>query len=83
MNIHFPAKGLVVLTLFALNSSLLTPLYALPQARVEPCPACHGKKSLSLTPPNLGQYDGEIGVTPGRPFTTHRFATPCGAYRNP
>ena len=73
MNIHFPAKRLVVLTLFTLNSSPLTPLYALPQTHAEPCPACHGKRSLSLTPPNLGQFDGEIGVTPGKPFKTHRF----------
>ena len=39
----------------------------------EPCPACHGKKSVSLTPPNLGQFDGEIGVTQGQPFKIHRF----------
>ena len=37
------------------------------------CPQCRGKRSLSLTPPNLGQFDGEIGVTPGKPFTTHRW----------
>lgn len=37
------------------------------------CPACHGLRKLSLTPPNLGQYDGEIGVTPGKPFATHRW----------
>lgn len=37
------------------------------------CPACSGRRSLSLTPPNLGQYDGEIGVTPGKPFTTRRW----------
>ncbi len=44
-----------------------------PVLQTSPCPACHGKRSLSLTPPNLGQYDGEIGVMPGRPFTSHRF----------
>lgn len=37
------------------------------------CPQCRGKRSLSLTPPNLGQFDGDIGVTPGKPFTTHRW----------
>ena len=37
------------------------------------CPVCNGRRSLSLTPPNLGQYDGEIGVTPGQPFKTHRW----------
>lgn len=44
-----------------------------PQLKTEPCPACHGKKSLSITPPNLGQHDGEIDVTPGKPFTNHRW----------
>lgn len=37
------------------------------------CPGCRGQKSISLTPPNLGQFDGEIGVTPGQPFKTHRW----------
>ena len=48
-------------------------IVGLPQVRTEPCPACHGKRSLALTPPNLGQFDGEIGVTQGTPFKTHRF----------
>ena len=48
-------------------------LFAEPVTQSSPCAACNGKRSLSLTPPNLGQYDGEIGVTPGKPFTTHRF----------
>lgn len=38
-----------------------------------PCSVCRGRRSLTLTPPNLGQYDGEISVTPGKPFTTHRW----------
>ena len=37
------------------------------------CPACNGERSLSLTPPNLGQHDGELGVTPGKPFTSHKW----------
>ena len=37
------------------------------------CPVCNGARSLSLTPPNLGQNDGEIGVAPGKPFSTHRW----------
>ena len=37
------------------------------------CSACKGERSLSLTPPNLGQYDGELGVSPGKPFTSHRW----------
>ena len=61
-----------VLTL-ALLATLAGSLPAEPVVQTQLCPACRGKKSLSLTPPNLGQYDGEIGVTPGRPFTTHRF----------
>ncbi len=76
MNIHLSPRGLLILSLFTIHYSLFTafnPLFALPQARIEPCPACHGKKSLSLTPPNLGQFEGEIGVTPGKPFKTHRF----------
>ena len=44
-----------------------------PQRVTTPCPACKGAKSLSLTPPNLGQHDGEIDVTKGKPFTTHRW----------
>lgn len=64
-------QTLFVLTLilsFAVGTASAEPLF-----KTEPCPACHGKRSLSLTPPNLGQYDGEIGVMPGRPFTSHRF----------
>ena len=48
-------------------------LCAEPVETARRCPVCHGKRSLSITPPNLGQYDGEIGVTPGKPFTTHRW----------
>ena len=44
-----------------------------PSKTVIRCPACKGERSLSLTPPNLGQHDGEIGVTPGKPFTNHRW----------
>ncbi len=73
MKTRLPAAGLMVLALFNLQFSIFNPLLALPQTRVEPCPACHGKRSLSLTPPNLGQFDGEIGVTPGKPFKTHRW----------
>ena len=76
MNIQLLPRGLLVLSLFAIHYSLFTaftPVFALPEVRTSPCPACHGRKSLSLTPPNLGQFDGEIGVTPGKPFRTHRF----------
>ena len=69
---NIPARGFLILSLATLHSSLLT-LLALPPVRNEPCPACHGKRSLSLTPPNLGQFDGDISVTPGKPFKTHRF----------
>ena len=44
-----------------------------PRTTTEPCPACKGARSLSLTPPNLGQHDGEIDVTPGKPFKSHRW----------
>ena len=44
-----------------------------PHTVVTPCTACKGERSLSLTPPNLGQHDGEIDVTPGKPFTSHRW----------
>ena len=44
-----------------------------PRKAVVRCPACKGERSLSLTPPNLGQHDGEIGVTPGKPFANHRW----------
>ena len=49
------------------------PLLADPVSAFRTCPVCQGKRALSLTPPNLGQNDGEIGVTPGKPFTTHRW----------
>ena len=64
---------LSLIALFTFHLSPFTALAALPQTRSEPCPACHGRKSVSLTPPNLGQFDGEIGVTQGKPFRTHRF----------
>ncbi len=48
-------------------------MFAEPVSTFKTCPTCRGKRSLSLTPPNLGQYDGEISVTPGKPFTTHRW----------
>ena len=76
MNIQLSSRGLRILSLLTIHYSLLTalaPAFALPEVRTSPCPACHGRKSLSLTPPNLGQFDGEIGVTPGKPFRTHRF----------
>ena len=44
-----------------------------PQKTVTPCPACKGERKISLTPPNLGQHDGEIDVTPGKPFKNHRW----------
>lgn len=64
--------GSTIALLFILHLSPFTS-FALPQARIEPCPACHGKRSISLTPPNLGQFDSEMGVTHGKPFKTHRF----------
>lgn len=59
--------------LFATMIVLGLGVAAEPVTTVVRCPACHGQRSLSLTPPNLGQYDGEIGVTPGKPFATHRW----------
>lgn len=56
-------------TLLLLTATVL----ADPVSTFRACPACRGEKSLSLTPPNIGQYDGEIGVTPGKPFATHRW----------
>ena len=44
-----------------------------PRTSITRCPACKGARSLSLTPPNLGQHDGEIGVTAGKPFANHRW----------
>lgn len=73
MNTSAPRRT-ILLALFTLYLSPFTAL-ALPQTYAEPCPACKGKKSLTLTPPNLGQFDGEIGVAPGKPFKTHRFDT--------
>ncbi len=73
MKTRLPATGFILIAIFNLQSSIFNPLLALPQTRSEPCPACHGRKSVSLTPPNLGQFDGEIGVTQGKPFRTHRF----------
>ena len=76
MNIHLPPRGLLILSLFTIHYSLFiafNQVFALPEVRTSPCPACHGKKSVSLTPPNLGQFDGEIGVAPGIPFKTRRF----------
>lgn len=52
---------------------LLLSAAAAPSVVGRACPACRGRRSLSVTPPNLGQFDGEIGVTPGRPFSTHRW----------
>ena len=67
------STALLFIALFNLQSSIFNSLSAFPKTRTDPCPACRGKRSLSLTPPNLGQFDGEIGVTPGKPFRTHRF----------
>ena len=51
MNNQLSPRGLLVLSLLiAFNQ-----VFALPEVRTAPCPACHGKRSLSLTPPNLGQ----------------------------
>ena len=60
-----------VLTLFLVTA--LGTVCAEPQTTFTSCTACQGKRSLSLTPPNLGQHDGEIDVTPGKPFTNHRW----------
>jgi len=57
----------IVLLLAALAAA------AEPAVDVRVCPGCRGRKTFSITPPNLGQYDGEIGVTPGKPFKTHRW----------
>lgn len=48
-------------------------VHAEPASVLKTCPVCNGLRGLSLTPPNLGQNDGEIGVTPGKPFSTHRW----------
>ena len=60
-----------VLTLILIAA--LGTVCAEPQTTFTSCTACKGKRSLSLTPPNLGQHDGEIDVTPGKPFTNHRW----------
>ena len=62
-------KAILLLSLVA----VLGTACADPRTTVARCPACRGERSLSLTPPNLGQHDGEIGVTPGKPFTNHRW----------
>ena len=49
------------------------PALADPVSVFRTCRVCQGRRALSLTPPNLGQNDGEIGVTPGKPFTPHRW----------
>ena len=58
---------------FILLAAACGALCAEPRSTVVRCPACKGERSLSLTPPNLGQHDGEIGVTPGKPFANHRW----------
>jgi len=60
-----------ILSLLILLPALVT--VAEPAVDVRTCPGCRGQKTFSITPPNLGQYDGEIGVTPGKPFKTHRW----------
>ena len=60
-------------TIVLLLAAALGTACAEPRTTIERCPACNGARSLSLTPPNLGQHDGEIDVTPGKPFTTHRW----------
>ena len=60
-------------TVLFLAAALAGAVSAEPRTTVSRCPACKGERRLSLTPPNLGQHDGEIGVTPGKPFTNHRW----------
>ena len=60
-------------TVLFLAAALAGAVSAEPRTTVSRCPACKGERSLSLTPPNLGQHDGEIGVTPGKPFANHRW----------
>ena len=62
-------KAAIVLILIAAIGSVR----AEPRKLLVRCPACKGERRLSLTPPNLGQHDGEIGVTPGKPFSNHRW----------
>lgn len=61
------------LAILILATSACCTTLAEPQRVTAQCAACKGERSLSLTPPNLGQHDGEIDVTPGKPFTTHRW----------
>ena len=63
-------RQIAILIVYA---AVLEVAYAEPQRVTTPCPACKGARSLSLTPPNLGQHDGEIDVTKGKPFTSHRW----------
>ena len=58
---------------FLLLAAALGTAFAEPRTTAMRCPACKGERSLSITPPNLGQHDGEIGVTPGKPFSNHRW----------
>ena len=60
-------------TLAFILAAVIGTVCAEPHTTVERCTACNGARSLSLTPPNLGQHDGEIDVTPGKPFKTHRW----------
>ena len=61
-------RVVLALTLVALVA------FATPVTRNVPCPCCKGVRGpVSFTPPNLGQHDGEIGVTSCKPFSTHRF----------
>ncbi len=59
--------------IFIILAAAIGTACAEPRKVVVRCPACKGERSLSLTPPNLGQHDGEIGVTPGKPFANHRW----------
>ena len=59
--------------IFVILAAAIGAACAEPRTVIVRCPACKGARSLSLTPPNLGQHDGEIGVTPGKPFANHRW----------
>ncbi len=61
------------LAILILSAAACGAAFAEPQSVTKQCQACKGARSLSLTPPNLGQHDGEIDVTKGKPFTTHRW----------
>ena len=69
MKITAPTQ-ILLLSLFTFHLSPFTTLAALPQVRSEPCPACRGKRSVSLTPPNLGQFDGELDSAKLKAFAT-------------